>query len=120
VRSPVASSPFSFELRELRRWPDVLYLAPEPPAPFVALTEAFVASYPEHPPYEGAHETVVPHLTVAQGGPEVLAAAENDVWPSLPLSARVDELLLLAERERDAWRTAARIPLGGPAVESRP
>ena len=105
--------PFSFDLRELRRWPDVLYLAPEPAMPFVELTEAFVASYPQHPPYEGAHASVVPHVTVAQGTPEALTAAERDVAPSLPLEARVHELLLLAERGRDAWHTVARIPLGG-------
>ena len=104
--------PFAFELRELRRWPGVLYLAPEPDAPFVELTEAFVAEYPEHPPYGGEHETIVPHLTVAQGEEEALTAAAADVRPSLPLRARARELLFLAERERDVWQAAARISLG--------
>lgn len=105
--------PFAFELRELRRWPDVLYLAPEPDAPFVELTGAFVAAYPEHPPYEGEHETIVPHLTVAQGEAEALTAAAGEVRPFLPLHARARELLLLAERDRDVWQAAARIPLAG-------
>jgi 2'-5' RNA ligase len=106
-------APFAFDLRELRTWPDVLYLAPEPAAPFIELTEAFVAAYPAYPPYEGAHETVVPHFTVAQGEASALIAAANDVRPSLPLRARVDELLFLAEREHDVWGPVARIPLGG-------
>jgi 2'-5' RNA ligase len=33
---------FDFELREARRWPELVYLAPEPPEPFVDLTEAIV------------------------------------------------------------------------------
>ena len=44
---------FAFELRECRHFPGVLYLAPDPPDPFVALTEAVAAAYPAYPPYEG-------------------------------------------------------------------
>ena len=39
---------FAFELRECRHFPAVLYLAPDPPEPFVALTEAVVAAYTLH------------------------------------------------------------------------
>jgi 2'-5' RNA ligase len=106
--------PFAIELRELRRWPDVLYLAPEPPEPFVELTEAFVVAYPEHPPYEGAHDDVVPHLTVAQGDPDPIAAAEIDVLPALPIGAWAVELLVLAQRAQYEWDTVARLPLGTP------
>src|SRR3989442_1054852 len=56
--------PFDFALTEVRRWPGVLWLAPEPAEPFVALTSALAARYPEHPPYEGEHDVVIPHLTV--------------------------------------------------------
>ena len=105
--------PFAFELRTLARWPEILYVPPEPPEPFVRLTEAFVAAYPEHPPYEGVHETIVPHLSVAKGAPETLAAAERDVLPSLPIRASVRELVLIAEQAPDDWRTAARLPLRG-------
>jgi 2'-5' RNA ligase len=106
--------PFAFQLRELRRWPDVLYLAPEPPEPFVELTEALVAAYPEHPPYEGAYDDAVPHLTVAQGDPDTIAAAEIDVLPALPINAWAVELLVLAQRARYEWDTVARLPLGTP------
>jgi 2'-5' RNA ligase len=107
--------PFAFELRELRRWPDLLYLAPEPAEAFSELSEAFVGAYPAYPPYEGAYETVVPHLTVAQGDADALAEAEADVRPSLPLAAEARELVLLAERAPDAWEPLARFPLGGSA-----
>jgi hypothetical protein len=45
--------PFEFTLTEVCRWPDVLWLAPEPAERFAELTRALVKRYPEHPPYEG-------------------------------------------------------------------
>jgi 2'-5' RNA ligase len=44
----------------------VLYLAPEPPRPFVDLVLALTEEFPDYPPYEGIHEDVVPHITIAQ------------------------------------------------------
>src|SRR5262245_50248923 len=57
---------FDARFRDTARFGDaVLYLAPEPAEPFSALTEAIAAAFPEHPPYEGVHPAVIPHLTVA-------------------------------------------------------
>ena len=44
----------------------MVYLAPEPAAPFVALTEAVGAEFPGFPPYGGAFDEVVPHLTISE------------------------------------------------------
>jgi len=43
---------FAFELLAAARFPDVLYLAPEPADPFVRLVEAVTDAYPAFPPYE--------------------------------------------------------------------
>ena len=106
--------PFRFELRESRRFPEVLYLAPEPPEPFAALTQAVVSAHTDYPPYEGAFTTVVPHLTVAEGEPHVLDKAEADVRSSLPIVGEAREVILLEELEPDSalWRPRARLPLG--------
>ncbi len=91
---------FDVEFRELRRFTEVptLYLAPEPAEPFVALTEALVARFPDWPPYGGIHgTTVVPHLTVTQGPAE--DEAEAALAPLLPLRGRASLALLLAEVE---------------------
>lgn len=53
--------------RALARFPSTLFLAPEPPDVFVALTDAVATRWPECPPYEGEFDEVVPHLTVADG-----------------------------------------------------
>lgn len=107
---------FSFELREARRFPGVLYLAPEPGEPFVALTEAIVASFPDYPPYDRAFDSIVPHLTAAEGDSELLDEAEADIQPSLPIPAEAHDVLVLEETEPNLarWRIRARLPLGLP------
>jgi biotin-[acetyl-CoA-carboxylase] ligase BirA-like protein len=99
-------SRFSFELARLERFgTGTLYLAPEPAAPFVALTNAFVERFPEHPPYSGAFREPVPHLTVASGADEgPLTDATKELEGRLPLRAEAAEVLLL-ERDADGrWR----------------
>lgn len=45
---------FEFTLPELRRFPEVLYLAPSPAETFKALISAIVERYPAYLPYGGA------------------------------------------------------------------
>jgi len=95
---------------------DVLWLAPDPAAPFRELTGAVVTAFPAHQPYGGAYDDVIPHLTVGElrlGSTEELVAAERAVRLHLPIRARVDRAVLLAGRpERDSWRPVADFPLG--------
>ena len=71
-------------LASVGRWPDVVYLAPEPDAPFRRLTAALASAFPDYPPYEGAHEEVIPHLTVARDAPEDYYEAAAHALPSVP------------------------------------
>jgi 2'-5' RNA ligase len=112
-----ATPPFDVSFREVRRWPEMAYLAPEPAEPFVSLTEAIVERWPEYPPYEGIHEIVIPHLTVAYGDDALLAEVEADVTPKLPIEAHVTEAVLLEELEPDVrWAERARFPLAPEGV----
>ncbi len=110
-----AAERFRFELREPRRFPSILYVAPDPALPFVRLTEALVVRFPEHLPYAGAVDAIVPHLTVAQGSGAVLDEAEAGVRPHLPIRAEAREALLLEEVEpsRRRWRIRAHLPFSG-------
>lgn len=107
---------FHVVLRELRRFPGLLYLAPEPDEPFRRLIEAAADAYPEHPPYGGVVplDQVVPHVTVAHGDTVLLDEAEEDVAAALPIASAVRELVLLEEVEPDGgrWRVRATVPLG--------
>lgn len=101
------------------RWfeESVLWLAPEPDAPFRDLSERSQALWPEHPLYEGAFSDVVPHLTVG-----VVAEGEDD-WPlrlvardlagALPVHAMATEVRWLVRGADGRWTTRRSFPLGG-------
>ncbi|MDT0319538.1 2'-5' RNA ligase family protein [Streptomyces millisiae] len=106
-----AHRPFDVRFEGFGRFPDVLYLAPEPAGPVRALTEAVVARWPEVPPYGGAFAEVVPHLTVAHGQVEdVYREAEAALAGRLPLGASVHAVELWGS-DGDRWRRRARFPL---------
>lgn len=102
----LATPAFDFSLARVGRFPGVVYLAPEPAAPFRALTSALVARWPEHPPYGGAYPEVVPHLTVAHG-----EAVPEGLVARLPLRSQAREVWLMARALR-RWTRLARFPLG--------
>jgi hypothetical protein len=113
---------FDYTLMRTARFPQgVLYLEPEPAGPFVELVEAVWHLFPEHPPFEGAFDTVIPHVTVVDcpasdlcdDAGTTLADAERAVTPALPIRARAGEVWLMTKKER--WTRARRFPLGGTA-----
>ena len=102
---------------------DVLWLEPRPDRPFRLLTTAVWDAFPSNPPYGGAHDDVVPHLTV--GGRRLadapaLEAADRDLRPRLPLSTSIDRLLLVAGTDAPgSWRVLHELPLGADSATSR-
>lgn len=110
------SDAFEFTLQRLSRFPDVLYLPPEPDAPFRRLIELVAARFPDSPPYGGEFDEVVPHLTIAQTGDEsVLSSLEARLArlavEFLPISSRAQEVWLL-ENRAGRWEGAMAFPLG--------
>jgi hypothetical protein len=101
--------PFDFVLARLGTFPGVQYLAPEPAASFVAITERIQRRWPSCQPYRGAYDSVIPHVTVVFADrpplpPEVMRR-------DLPINSRATELWLLEQTTR-GWRTKAKFPLG--------
>ncbi|MBA3364282.1 MAG: 2'-5' RNA ligase family protein [Actinobacteria bacterium] len=97
---------FPFTLVRLRRFEDagVLYLAPEPAEPFVEMIQALVAAFPEHPPYEGQHATIVPHVTIAElAEPNVMSQVRVGMRDALPIEAIADRVLLIERTEEVRW-----------------
>lgn len=96
----------------LARFPNVLYLEPEPSDTFRRLTSAVAERWPEAPPYGGAYVDNIPHLTVAHDVEEaVFATIERDVAPRLPVRTRVEEAwLYVCDGER--WHPRVRLPFG--------
>ena len=70
---------------------EVLMLTTSPAERFVALTEAVASKWPEHPPYEGIHDEVIPHLTVAHTGKGAsFDAIRARVKADLPIESRAE------------------------------
>ena len=103
----------AFELPRVARFPEVAWLAPEPSEPFKTLTGLIAARFPDYPPYEGAHDVVIPHLTVAEGGPELQDRVEAALTEHLPIAARADDVAFLFEGDDGLWFEAHRFPLSG-------
>ena len=103
------AAPFRFRLAALGTFPGVHFLAPDPPDPFVALVEAAWHRWPGCPPYGGAYDAIVPHVTVAHG--DRSPADPAHLAARLPISAHATELQLL-DRHRGRWRLRRRFPLG--------
>jgi 2'-5' RNA ligase len=102
------------------RFPDVVYLAPEPRDWFIRLTEALSKRYGLLP-YGGIFPSIVPHLTVARDpdlavSERIAAALER----YLPLETDVREVWLMEEEVDGRWTHAATFPLGEePAARRR-
>jgi 2'-5' RNA ligase len=113
--------PFDFLLARVERFRGVLYLAPEPAAPFVALTAALVRAFPAHPPFGGVHDSIVPHLTVAQGNDRTLQRAEVELRIALrehgPITAPCRHLCLLQNAD-GRWFEWYRLPLRGQGAHA--
>jgi 2'-5' RNA ligase len=103
-------APFELVLRQTARFPGLLYLRPEPAETFVAITEALVNAFPDFPPYGGEFAEIVPHVTVAQGEDEVLAATERQLEQQLPVKSRVERAWLV-EDTSSGWRRHTAFPL---------
>lgn len=108
--------PFQFTFKRFARFPDVLYLAPEPDAPFKYLIELVAARFPESPPYQGAFDEIIPHLTVAQSeDEEVLQSVEQELRELaqhfLPMTARATDVWLMDNRG-GRWQQLYAYPLG--------
>lgn len=107
-------APFAFTLGEVGRFPGIAFLAPEPAAPFVELTRALAAAFPDYPPYGGEHPSTAPHLTIANRGAEAadFAAAEAAQWLRAhgPIRACCDTVTLI-ENSGGRWTELRAFPL---------
>jgi 2'-5' RNA ligase len=98
--------PFDYVLERFEYFESgVLYLAPEPSAPFVDVVQALAAELPDYPPYEGLHDDVIPHVTIAESrDQELLARIRSEIEPRLPIACRA-QTATLVERGLDfRWR----------------
>lgn len=97
---------------KIGRFPEVLWVAPEPADAVVAMVRALAEAFPEFPPYGGQFDTIIPHVTVAHGESFELAALEPELRRRLetPIRQRVDAVSLFTTVRR-RWREVDRFLL---------
>ena len=111
ARIASAAGRFTVRFERVERWPGVVWLAPEPAAPFGRLIAAACAAFPSYPPYGGTIDEPTPHLTIAEGGAidaDATVAAAN---PHLPFERAVSAITVIAEQSPGRWRVRWRLPL---------
>jgi hypothetical protein len=89
----------------------VLWLAPEPAAPFLRLTDRLADRFAT-PPWDGEFDEVVPHLTVAHAsdGAELQPVAA-DVSERLPMGCRAEEVwVMVGDGTRWELRHRTKLP----------
>ena len=99
-----AADPLELTFAAVGRFPDVLWLDPQPAGPILALIAAVSARWPDYLPYGGRYGAEpVPHLTVADTvDPTQLDHVVADIERSLPVQARIAELSLVVRRA-EGW-----------------
>jgi len=110
------TAPFQFSLVDVRYFPGVLYLAPEPGGPFIEMIDTVFRQFPGSPPFDGIYEEHIPHLTVAHAheSPQVEALfpeIEEYLRVILPIQAFADRVWLL-ENRTGIWQKRIGFPLG--------
>lgn len=105
-------SPFDAEFDDFGWFADqVVWLAPSHPEPFERLIMEVMEAFPGRPPYGGAFDEVIPHVTIGEGGEVgLLRAAANAIHPQLPLKVSVTSLSLMAgSTEPGSWKVVERM-----------
>lgn len=108
---------FAYSLVGTGRFPDVLFLKPEPGETFINLIQAVAERFPESPPYGGVFDEYTPHLTVADVGDardlkniesEFAAASKG----KLPISVVAEQVWLMG-MQAGKWEKFMSLPLAG-------
>ena len=106
---------FDFSLSAAARFSATAYLAPQPAAPFIALTERLACEFPEFPPFAAEFPSIIPHLTVAHGNAAEAERAHAELVTALaahgPIRSTCASLVLI-ENASGRWRQMHAFALG--------
>jgi hypothetical protein len=89
--------PVTVDLVRLERFAEgMVWLAPEDPKPFRALTEGLWREFPDYPPYGGQFDEVIPHLSLGRLPFDVdFESIGPVIEPLLPVRTVVDTVQLV-------------------------
>jgi 2'-5' RNA ligase len=120
ARSAARNPPFIARFSGVEYREEMVWLMPEDRRPFLALTESVASRWPDHPPYGGIHDTLIPHLTLIETADDsARGAGRAAAAESCPFDVAVPAISVIAESASGAWRTRWRLPLGGRTAGTR-
>jgi len=100
-------SQFTYNLGEIRTFPEAVFLFPQPEELFISLINAVFSLFPESPPYKGEFPQIIPHLTIAQITAEKVEQVKIDVFKRigshLPIRAIAREVWIIDNSE-NTWK----------------
>ena len=97
----------------VERRDESVWLLPADQQPFLDLTAGVADLWPDHPPYEGAHDHLIAHMTLVETwNMKTLDAARAAATASGPFGASAAELRVITEDEAGHWHTRWHLPLG--------
>ncbi|MFN2418632.1 MAG: 2'-5' RNA ligase family protein [Candidatus Limnocylindria bacterium] len=105
---------FDYRFDRVGRFGDTtVFLTPEPASAFAGLTDAGRTRWPQHPPYGGVFEVVVPHLTVGDGldgltADAVEVAASQALTRHGPVVGRATDVALVTRGADGRWSVDSR------------
>jgi 2'-5' RNA ligase len=104
---------FSLRFERTGRFPDTLYLAPEPATEIIRLTEAIVNRWPAWQPYGGIYGAIVPHLTIADRQPDdaLLQRLAATIELGLPIETQIHDAWLMESDDAGRWHRREAFPL---------
>jgi 2'-5' RNA ligase len=107
-----AHRPFRARFDRFEHRDAMIWLPPVQPGPFQELTEAVVGRWPMYQPYDGAYDTLIPHLTLVESSTDAIARATAAALVAGPFDVPVEELLLIGQAESGDWRELDQFRLG--------
>lgn len=118
VRSALAdvartTRPFEAMFQAVRTGPGLVWIEPREPDGFAAISAEVAARWPDHPPYEGRHAEVVPHLTTVNRPGAPIDTLVPTVGRWVPFEAQARRVELWRRGPGGRWRTHWRLDLGG-------
>jgi lincosamide nucleotidyltransferase A/C/D/E len=110
---------FDFELNHVRWFgTNVVYLEPSNAESFRSITERLQRMFPDFHPYDGAFDSVIPHVTLSEHGTLADRRIMGQQAPKYtPITARASHVWLMSnEREPDEWSIVKVFHLGPPPL----
>ena len=105
---------FSFVLKRINTFPEVVYLEPSEKEKFINLTKEVMKDFPNYQPYEGKFTKINPHLTIGhelgERFNEALKNIRKEIEGKLPIKVKAQEVWLM-KSENGRWRLREKFPL---------